>query len=142
MNRMLLAVAAIPIAAAFAGALTLEVGNADANQEATALNAVLVARVTACHEPGKSTVTANSVQLINGQLQRIPLKVVALKTAGTFAVMGPVAGAIDLAVTNPEYKNYEPRVLIHASSKGIEWASMKRFFGTPPTDADLRAALD
>ncbi len=133
----------IPIASAWAGALTLETSNPDANPEAKALKAVVVARVTACHEPAKSTVTARSVEMVNGDLHHTPLKVVPLKDPGTYAVLGPIApgSAIDLAVTNPEYRNYEPRMFLRAAAAGVQWSSVKRFFGTPPTEADLRAML-
>jgi hypothetical protein len=130
-------------AAAFAGALILEVGNPQANPEAKALNAVLVARATACQEPAKSVVTATLVEPVKGELRRTPLKVVALKTAGTFAVIGnvPAGSAIDVAITNPEYVNYEPRVIVRADPDGIKWAGMKRFYSKPPTDDDVRAVL-
>ncbi len=134
----------ISVGAAWAGALVLEVGNPAANPEAKSLNAVLVARVTACHEPAKSTVTASFVQSSNGEIKRTPLKVVPLPTEGAFAVLGtvPPDALIDLAVTNPEYKNYQPRVLLRGGSQGIQWAGIRRFFSKPPTDTDIRSMLD
>jgi hypothetical protein len=149
MKRFLVACSiaiAMAAVAAFAGALVLEVGNPEANAEAKALNALVVARVTACHEPAKSTVTASIVRLTGGKLQRTKLDVVPLATAGAFAIVGSVSSAdtaaIELAVTNPEYKNYEPRVLIRRDAGGIQWASLKRFFGVPPTVADMKAVLE
>ena len=147
MKRILkrsLALATISVVAAWAGALVLEVGNPAANPEAKSMNAVIVARVTACHEPAKSTVTASFVQSNNGEIQRTPLKVVPLKTGGTFAVLGtmPRDGVIDLAVTNPEYKDYQPRVLLRGDSHGVQWASVRRFYSRPPTAADVRSILE
>jgi hypothetical protein len=135
-----LAVSGAPI---FAGALTLEVGNPEANPEARAMKATLVTRVTACHEPGKSTVKAYLLQMVNGELRRTALNVVPMKTVGTFAVMGtvPKGSAIDLAVTNPQFENYEPRVLVRVDEQGIQWAGVKRFYSKPPSDDDLRSAL-
>lgn len=131
---------------AFAGALVLEVGNPETNPEAKALRALAVARVTACHEPAKSTVTATLVRLTNGKLERTKLNVIPLAEGGAFAILGsiPVAEttAIELAVTNPEYKNYEPRVIIRSDASGIQWASLKRFFGAPPSAADWKAVLE
>ena len=49
-----LAMAAISVAAMWAGALTLEIGKPEADPQARSMNAVLVARVTACTEPAKS----------------------------------------------------------------------------------------
>jgi hypothetical protein len=129
----------------FAGALYLEVGNPEAAAEAKAMGAILTARVTACHDPAKSVVTANIIQVTGNDARRTELKVRPLATPGFFAIVGDLPSgnsAIELAVTNPDYKNYEPRVLVHASPTGVQWASVSRFFGTPPTVADIKAAAD
>ena len=78
-----------------------------------------------------------------GEMRRVALQVVPLKTAGAFAIIGdvPPASVIDLAVINPEYKNYQPHVLIRRDEHGVQWTTAKRFFSTPPTDADVRALL-
>jgi hypothetical protein len=146
MKRILkwsIAMAVLPVVAAWAGALVLEVGNPDGNPEAKSMNAALVARVTACHEPAKSKVTASYVRSYNGELRRTQLKVTALQTPGAFAILGevPPGSVIDLAVTNPEYENYQPRVLIRSDSHGVQWASIRRFFSTPPNDADVKSIL-
>jgi len=103
-----------------------------------------VAEMTACHEPAKSVVKASVVQMKNGEMRRTQLQVTPLKTAGTFAVIGtvPAGSVIELSVTNPEYKNYEPRVLVRSGAHGVELANVKRFFGTPPTDADVKAMFE
>lgn len=59
-RRWLPLAAVLPVALT-AGGLVLEVGNPRANPEAQKMHAVLVARVTACHEPAKSIVTANFI---------------------------------------------------------------------------------
>lgn len=129
---------------AWAGALTLQVSGPETNPEARSMNASLVAEMTACHEPEKSTVTASIVQMSAGEMRRTQLRVVQLKTPGIFAVIGsiPAGSVIDLAVTNPNYKNYQPRVLLHSGAHGIEWASLRRFYSTPPADSDVRAILE
>ena len=147
MKRILkqsLALAAISVTAAWAGTLVLEVGNPAANAEAKSMNAVVVARATACHEPAKSIVTAHLVQSNNGEIQRTPLQVVPLKTDGTFAVLGTVPrdAVIDLAVTNPEFRNYQPRVLLRSDSHGVQWAGVRRFFSKPPTESDIKSLLE
>jgi len=144
MKRMMLvslALAMIPAAVVWAGALLLEVGKPEANPEAKGLNALLVARTTACHDPSKSKVTASLVRFDGGELRRTPLKVAALQTPGNFAILGaaPAGSVIDLSVTNPEYQNYQPRVLIRADSHGLQWSGIRRFFNTPPTDSDLKS---
>ena len=137
------ALAAFVAAGCWAGALTLQIGNPEANAEAKGLQAALVAEVTACHEPAKSVVRASVVQMSNGVMRRTDLQVVPLKTAGMFAVIGkvPSNSVVDLVVTNPEYKNYEPRVLLRGGQHGIEWASVRRFYSAPPADSDWKALL-
>jgi hypothetical protein len=130
-------------ASVFAGALRMEVVSPDSNPEAKALNATLIARSTACKEPAKNVVTANLVESVNGELRRTPLKVVPLSEAGSFAVIGkvPVGSVVDVAISNPEYGNYQPRVIIRSGASGIQWAGMKQFYGKAHTDSDIKAAL-
>lgn len=113
-----LLVLAVPI---FAGALLLEVGNPASNAEALNNHAVLVARITACHSPEKTTVQATAEGVVNGLRKSIPLKVVSLSTAGTFAVaqQWPKQGtwAIKMVATNPDYKNYATGVLVPNSER-------------------------
>ena len=141
--RWSLAMTILPVVAVWAGALTLEIGNPEANAEAKSMNAALVAKVTACHEPAKSVVTASFVRSDGSELRRTALRVAALKTPGEFAIIGavPPGSVIDLAVNNPEYKNYQPRVLIGSDSHGVQWSSVRRFFGTPPNDSDVKSVL-
>jgi len=139
-----LAIAAISAAAAWAGALTLEIGKPDADPEAKSMNAALIARVTACSSPEKSRLTASLVQQNGSELRRTPLKVVAMKTPGSYAIIGatPAGSVIDLAVTNPDYdKSYQPRVLLRSDAHGVQWASVKRFYSVPPTDSDVKSIL-
>ena len=53
---------ALPVLTAplWAGGMWLQVGNPAANAEATAKQAVLVARITACHAPEKTALTATA----------------------------------------------------------------------------------
>jgi hypothetical protein len=146
MKRILkrsLALAMMSVAASWAGALILEVGKPEANPEAKSMNALLVARTTACKDPAKSKITASFVRADGLDLRRTPLKVMALQAPGTFAIVGavPPGSVIDLAVTNPEYDNYQPRVLIRTDSHGVQWASVRRYFSTPPTDSDVKNIL-
>jgi hypothetical protein len=69
-----------------AGALLIELGDPAANPEALSKNAVLVARTTACHAPEKTPLTATAEGVVDGQRRSIPLKLIPLSTAGTFAV--------------------------------------------------------
>ena len=75
-----------------------------------AKHAVLVARISAGHSPERTTVTATAEGVVNGIRKTIPLKVIPLSTAGTFAVTRewPEEGtwAVKMIATNPDYKDY------------------------------------
>jgi hypothetical protein len=114
-----------------AGALFLEVGNPAANQEALAKQAVLVARITACHSPEKTTVTATAEGIVNGVRQSLPLKVISLSAAGTFAVTRewPEQGtwAVKMVATNPEYKDYATSVVVPLRNNLTQLSSAKHY---------------
>ena len=124
---------------AFAGGLYLEITNGTSG-------ALLTARVTSCHEPAKSVVTANLVTIVDGQLKRQAIAVAPVANQpGMFAITGQLPSTnvvVELGVTNPEFKNYEPKVLIHAASGKVQVASKKHFFSVGPTLADYRQALE
>jgi hypothetical protein len=137
-----LSILTIPL---FAGALLLEVGNPPSNPEAMKNHAVLVARITACHSPGETTVTATAEGVVNGMRKSIPLKVISLSTAGTFAVTRewPNEGtwAIKLVATNPEYRDYATSVLVPIRSDSVQLSAAKHYFHKP-TDAEVSLALN
>jgi hypothetical protein len=143
MRRILVLSTAFLAVGAWAGALLLQVTSTEANPEAKGMHAVLVADSTACHEPAKSIVTASVIRMENGQMQRTQLQVAPLKDAGTFAVIGsvPAGSVIEVTVSNPEYKNYQPRVLLRNAASGVQWSSLRRFYSTPPSDSDFNAML-
>ena len=132
------------IAPLFAGALTLEVGNPKANSEASAKNAVVVARITACTSPEKTTVTATAESISGGKRISIPLKVTNLSAPGTFAVSHewPKEGtwAVVLVATNPDYKDYATSVLVPVQNEKVSWASTVHVYHRPTT-GDIDAAL-
>jgi len=129
----------------FAGALLLEVGNPAANHEALEKHAILVARVTACHSPEKTTVTATAEGIVNGMRKSIPLKVIPLSTAGTFAVTRewPEQGtwAVKMIATNPDYKDYATSVVVPIQNDSVQLEAVKHYFHAP-TDAEVSVALN
>jgi hypothetical protein len=129
----------------FAGALMLEVGNPALNPEALKNRAVLVARITACHSPEKTTVSATAEGVVNGVRQSIPLKVISLSTAGTFAITHewPEQGnwAIKMIATNPEYKDYATSVLVPVHKDSVQLSTAKHYFHAA-TDAEVSLALN
>jgi hypothetical protein len=142
--RPLLAVGilAIPL---LAGALLLEVANPALNAEATQNHAVLVARITACHSPGETNVAATAEGVVNGMRKSIPLKVIPLSTAGTFAVARawPEQGkwAIKLVATNPQYRDYATGVLVPIRNDSVQFSEVQHYFHAP-TDAEVSLALN
>jgi hypothetical protein len=141
-SLLALSILTIPL---FAGALLLEVANPASNPEAMKNHAVLVARITACHSPAETTVTATAEGLVNGMRKNIPLKVIPLSTAGTFAVTRewPNEGAwvVKLVATNPEYRDYATSVLVPIRSDSAQLAAAKHYFRRP-TDAEVSLALN
>jgi hypothetical protein len=130
--------ACLSVAPLFAGALVLDVGNPTADPEATAKKAVVVARMTACTSPEKTTVTATAEGILRGKRQSIPLKVISLAAAGTFAVTQewPKEGtwAVKLVATNPEYKGYSTAVLVPLQNDVPRWGAVKHVFHAPTPD--------
>lgn len=137
-----LSMLAVPL---FAGALVLSIGNPSANPEAAARHAVLVARITACHSPEKTTVTATAEGIVNGVRRSVPLKVIPLSTAGTFAVARawPEQGtwAVKMIATNPDYKDYATSVVVPIDKNSAQLGSVKHYFHTP-TDAEVAMSLN
>jgi hypothetical protein len=133
------------VAPLFAGALLLEVGNPSANPEALAKHAVLVARITACHSPEKTTITATAEGIVNGERKSIPLRVISLSTAGTFAVTRewPEQGiwAVKMVANNPDYKDYATSVVVPITKDAVQLSAVKHYSHVA-TDAEVAASLN
>jgi hypothetical protein len=122
-------------APAFAGALTLQLDDPKTNPEATAQNAIVVAHITACHSPEKTTVTATAEGLADGRRQSIPLQIVRLSQPGAFAVsrQWPREGAwtVKMIATNPDYRDYATAIVIPIGKDGAARAAAKVFYHAP-----------
>jgi hypothetical protein len=144
LRRALLAVPILAAAPLWAGGMWLQIGNPAANPEATAKQAVLVARITACHSPEKTALTATAEGLTNSGRQSIPLKVIPLSKPDSFAVTRewPQSGewVVKIVATNPEYKNYATSVLIPMGNDSFNWTAVK-YYPRAPTTAEVDAAL-
>jgi hypothetical protein len=128
-----------------AGALLLEVGNPAANPEALEKHAVLVARITACHSPEKTTVTATAEGMVDGVRKTIPLKVISLSAPGMFALTRewPAEGAwaVKMIATNPDYKDYATSVVVPIEKNSAQLGAVKRYVHVP-TEAELSLSLN
>jgi hypothetical protein len=140
-TALLFAALATPL---FAGALILEAGDPNANPEAQAKRAVVMARITACHSPEKTVVSATAEGIVNGKRQTIPLKVMNLSTPGTFAVaqQWPREGTwtIRMVATNPDYKNYATGIVVPLHDGVFSRTGTKQFFHAP-TEDEVDSAL-
>ncbi len=129
----------------FAGALMLEIGNPASNPEALRDHAVLVARITACHSPEKTIVSASAEGVLNGVRQSTPLKVISLSTAGQFALTRewPKGGtwAIRIVATNPDYKDYATSVVVPIHNDAVQLSAAKHYFHAA-TDAEVSLAIN
>jgi hypothetical protein len=127
-----------------AGGMWLEVGTAAANPEAAAKNAVLTARITACHSPEKTQFVAAAEGLTKSGRVTIPLKLVPLSKPGTFAVLREWTErgdwVVKIVATNPEYANYATSVVVPVKGDSFDWASVKHYRHAP-TSAEVDDAL-
>ena len=122
----------------FAGTLVLEAEDPGANPEAQTRHAVVVAHTSACQSPDKTIVTATAEGLVAGQRQTIPLKVIALSKAGTYAVAHewPREGKwiVKLVATNPQYPNYATAVTVPITGNRFSNTATKQFRHAPTPD--------
>jgi hypothetical protein len=132
---------AVPL---FAGALTLVTSDPAANPEAQAKKAVVMVRTTACNSPEKTVISATAEGIVAGKRQTIPLKVLNLSEAGTyaFARQWPSEGSwtVRVVATNPEYKNYSTGVVVPVHGDVYSRTGAQQFYHAP-TEAEVVSAL-
>src|SRR5690242_9388108 len=132
MNRMfvkaffILTSLAVPL---FSGTFVLQIGNPAANPEAHDKHAVLLARLSACRSPEKTTVTATAEGIVNGVRKTVPLRLVSLSTPGSFAIerQWPDGGKWVVAITakNPDYSDYAPSAVVPVENESVNWGAIK-----------------
>lgn len=87
MKNFYRALLALPLAAQlFAGGFWIELGNPTASSEAMRNHAVLVARVSGCHEPAKAIVTATAEGIVNGERKTVQLKPILMSATATYSI--------------------------------------------------------
>jgi len=128
-------------ASVYAGGFWLQMGTAEANPEAKSKNAALVIQATGCHDPASAKVTGTAIRMVDGHRQATPVKLVALKEPGAFAVIrdwpddAPVT--LEFIGRNPDQIT---SMLVRARGDSIEKPSAK-FFPRVPTDQEEMASL-
>ena len=126
-----------------AGSMFLEVSNPGAEPEASAKHALVVGRITACHAPEKTTISATAEGL-NGSETGSPLRVEQLSNPSKFTVVqaAPVSGRwiMKVIATNPEYRGYTTGVLVPVNGNEANWKRAKQFSHNP-TPAEISAMM-
>ena len=140
--KMLTVVVLATAASLYAGGFWLQMGTPDASPEAKSKNAVLVIQATGCQDPATAVITGTAIRVVNGRKQATPVKLVALKQPGYFAVIQDWPN--DAAVTL-EFVGHNPfkqitSMLVRARGDAIEKPSA-RFFARVPTDQEEMASL-
>lgn len=89
--------------------------------------------------------SATAEGVLDGVRQSIPLKVISLSAAGTFAVTHdwPERGswAIKLVATNPEYKDYATGIVVPVQNESVQLSAAKHYFHAP-TNAEVSLAIN
>ncbi|HEY7304263.1 MAG TPA: hypothetical protein VH601_09125 [Bryobacteraceae bacterium] len=127
-----------------AGTFVLEIGRPSANPEAQAKHAVLVVRSAACAHPEKTNITGNAEGVVNGKRRTIPLTLVPLSGAGSFAVtrQWPTEGkwVLTLVAANSDYE-WHPSAIVSVTGSSADFAQVKRA-NQAPTVEEIEAALN
>lgn len=140
-TMMILAMLSAP---AWAGGIRIVVSDAHGNQEALQNHAVMVAEITACLPGAKTTMSATAEGMVDGVRKSVPLKVMALKKQGTFAVARewPQEGkwAVIVVANYLERKGFTSSVIVPADKDSFQWDAMQEFYHVP-TNAEVAAVL-
>lgn len=124
-----------------AGGFFVELGNPAANPEAEAKGAVLVARISGCHDPAKATITGVAEGRVDGRGQSVPLALIPLSQPGTYAVtkQWPAEGvwAVKLIA---QTDGLTTSAIVRMTADGFDRASAK-YFRRAPENEEVRTLL-
>ena len=142
MNRIARILLAVPLAAhLFAGGFWVELGNPSASPEAREKHAVLVARVTGCHDVTKASVTATAEGIVGGQHKSVALTLIPLATPGAYAVTREWSAAGNWAVTVVATANgLTTSLLVRMDRDGFARSSA-RYFPRSPRPEEIAAVI-
>ncbi|HKD06980.1 MAG TPA: hypothetical protein VKB79_13845 [Bryobacteraceae bacterium] len=125
-------------AALYAGGFALRVDPVNTSPEARAQHAVLLAHITACVAPEKTTVTATAEGIVNGKRASILLKVVKLAEPGAFAVARewPQEGewVIKMVATHPQLGSYATGIVAPVAGGEASPVTAKIYYHAPTPD--------
>ncbi|MBI4890164.1 MAG: hypothetical protein HY821_06025 [Acidobacteria bacterium] len=136
----LAAAAAMMTLPALAGGFWLNVGNAEANTEAKAMNALFTVMPSGCGEPTNAKVTATAEGMVNGKRVSQTVKLSAVRP-GLYAVtkQWPAEGKWAVRVI-AEYKGAETSVLVPVEGSTADRKAAK-FQQGRPAETQIAAAL-
>jgi len=136
--KFALALLAAPL---LAGAFWLQMGTPDANADARAKNAALIVRAVGCHDPAAAQVSGFAIRMVDGHKQATPLKLVALKEPGTYAVVRewPADASVTLKFVGHN-AGMSTSMLVQANGESVQKASAK-FYPHEPTVEEEAASL-
>jgi hypothetical protein len=125
----------------FAGGFWLQMGTPEASPDAKSKNAVLVVKATGCHDPATAQVSGVAIRMVDGRKQSTPLRLVALKEPGTFAVLRdwPADAAVTLEFIGRN-AGISTSMLVKTRGESVEKASAK-FYPHEPTPEEEQASL-
>jgi hypothetical protein len=129
----------LAVAPLFAGGFCLQMETPEANSEAKAQNAALVVRATGCQDPATAQVSGVAIRMTDGRKQTSPLKLIALKDPGTFAVMRdwPADTSVTLEFVGHN-AGLSTSMLVRTRGDSVEKASAK-FYAHVPTPQEEMA---
>ena len=129
----------------YGGGFALRVDQVSASPEARAKHAVLLAHITSCAAPEKTTVTATAEGIVHGKRRTIPLKVVKLAEPGAFAVARewPQDGdwVIKIVATHPQFGSYSTGIVAPVAGAGEVSPATAKIYSHAPTSDDVEGAL-
>lgn len=127
---------------AFAGGFWVELNNPEANAEAKAKGAVLIAHLTGCHDAAKAKVTATAEGMVNGKRQSITLTPVPLSQPGMYAITRewPAEGTWAVKFIGVDAVKLTTSAVARIEANGFNRASAKHF-PRVPTTAEVDAVL-
>lgn len=132
---------AVAVNLAAGGGFYLQLGNPAASEEATALQAALTAQATGCGNPAAAELTATAIGIVDGRRQSVPLRVIGMKKAGMFAIIGgwPEQGRWAIQLVAREGGKVTSAI-VPIEGKEVRRTRARFFQGEPPA-ADLERVL-
>jgi hypothetical protein len=125
----------------FAGGFWLQFGDAGSSSDAKARNAVFVVKPAGCHNPELAKVTASAEGIVNGTRKSVPLTLIPLSEAGSYAVARawPDSGKWVVSISATA-DGRQTGAIAKLGSSGFNKEDAK-FMAHVPTQAEIESTL-